>query len=224
VPRPRTPVRAVLAGALTGALTGVLAACAAAPAAPPVDDLRAAGPAPSAPLDATPAPACVPAPLERRAAAVLVVGLPGVTSADDPLARSVADLGVGGVFLSHTNVRTAAQVRSLADGLRARAARPLLVSTDEEGGRVAVTRALVGRAPSPRRLGRAVHARRGARHGLLRSGAASRRSASTSTSPRCSTSTPVRRAASSGTGPSAPTRSARRRTAWPSPAGSTTPG
>ena len=141
-------MRALLAGALTGAL----AACAAAPAAPPADDLRAARSVPSTTPDATPPPPCVPAPLEGRAAAVLVVGLPGVTSADDPLARSVADLGVGGVFLSHTNVRTAGQVRALADGLRARAARPLLVSTDEEGGRVAVTRALVGRAPSPRRL------------------------------------------------------------------------
>jgi beta-N-acetylhexosaminidase len=64
----------------------------------------------------------------------------------------VVDLGVGGVFLSHGSVQTAPQVRALADGLRARAGRPLLVSTDEEGGRVAVLRSLVGRAPSPRRL------------------------------------------------------------------------
>ena len=83
---------------------------------------------------------------------MLVVGLPGVTTADAPLATWVVDLGVGGVFLSHGNVQTAPQVRALADGLRARAGRPLLVSTDEEGGRVAVTRAVVGRAPSPRRL------------------------------------------------------------------------
>ena len=75
-----------------------------------------------------------------------MVGLPGVTAADAPLATSVVDLGVSGVFLAHDNVRTAAQVRALADGLRARASRPLLVSTDEEGGRVAVT-ALAGGDP-----------------------------------------------------------------------------
>ena len=69
-----------------------------------------------------------------------------------PLARSVVDLGVGGVFLSHENVRDAAQVRALADGLRARAGRPLLVSTDEESGRVAVTRA-GRRAPARPRAG-----------------------------------------------------------------------
>ena len=39
--------------------------------------------------------------------------------ADAPLATSVVDLGVGGVFLSHGNVQTAPQVRALADGLRA---------------------------------------------------------------------------------------------------------
>jgi beta-N-acetylhexosaminidase len=95
---------------------------------------------------------CEPAPLAERAAAVLVVGLPNVTTADDPLAVQVADLGVGGVFLSEPNVETAEQVRALTDGLRARVGRPLLVSTDEESGRVAVTREVVGAGPSPRRL------------------------------------------------------------------------
>jgi beta-N-acetylhexosaminidase len=141
--RPRTLVPVLLTGALAG--------CAGAPAAE-----RAAGPVAQEPAVTSTSPkakpACVPAPLERRAAAVLVVGLPEVTTAAAPLATSVVDLGVGGVFLSHGNVQTATQVRALADGLRARAGRPLLVSTDEEGGRVAVTRPLVGRAPSPRRL------------------------------------------------------------------------
>jgi beta-N-acetylhexosaminidase len=143
--RPRTLVPVLLAGALAG--------CAGAPAAERAARPAAQEPAvPSTSPTAAPTPACVPAPLERRAAAVLVVGLPEVTTAAAPLATSVVDLGVGGVFLSHGNVQTAAQVRALADGLRARAGRPLLVSTDEEGGRVAVTRPLVGRAPSPRRL------------------------------------------------------------------------
>jgi beta-N-acetylhexosaminidase len=85
---------------------------------------------------------------------VLVVGMPGVTSADEPLGRSLVDLGVGGLFLSEPNVESAEQVRALVSGLRTRAGRPLLVSTDEESGRVAVTREIVGAGPSPRRLAR----------------------------------------------------------------------
>ena len=100
------------------------------------------------------APACTPAPLEQRAAAVLVVGLPGVTSADEPLARSVIDLGVSGVFLSTENVRSTEQVRALVAGLRAESGRPLLVSTDEESGRVSAACVIVGDGPSPRRLAR----------------------------------------------------------------------
>ncbi|MEX2291217.1 MAG: glycoside hydrolase family 3 N-terminal domain-containing protein [Mycobacteriales bacterium] len=103
---------------------------------------------------ASPSPSCLPAPLERRAAAVLVVGIPGVTTPADALGRAVVDLGVGGLFLSEPNVETAQQVRVLVAGLRERAGRPLIVSTDEESGRVAVTRKIVGAGPSPRRLAR----------------------------------------------------------------------
>jgi beta-N-acetylhexosaminidase len=99
-------------------------------------------------------PSCIPAPLEQRAGAVIMVGLPGVTQADDPLARQVIDLGVSGVFLAAQNVRTPEQVRELTTGLRAQAGRPLLISTDEESGRVAATRAVVGAGRSPRRLAR----------------------------------------------------------------------
>jgi beta-N-acetylhexosaminidase len=111
-------------------------------------------PAPEGAATASPSPACTPAPLEQRAAAVLVVGIPGVTSADEPLGQSLVDLRVGGLFLSEPNVESAEQVRELVDGLRERAGRPLLVSTDEESGRVAVTRKIVGAGPSPRRLAR----------------------------------------------------------------------
>jgi len=108
---------------------------------------------PSARTEPTPpAPTCTPAPLEQRAGAVLIVGMPGVTSADDKLAREVIDVGVGGVFLAQGSIRTAKQVTALTAGLRARAGRPLLVSTDEESGRVATTRAVLGSGPSPRRL------------------------------------------------------------------------
>ena len=100
----------------------------------------------------TPTPTCRPAPLEQRAAATLVVGLPGVRAADHPLAQEVITLGVGGVFLSESNVAGADQVADLSAGLRSAAGRPLLVSTDEESGRVALMRDIVGEGPSPRRM------------------------------------------------------------------------
>lgn len=115
---------------------------------------EAAPPVPPSAPSASPSPSCTPAPLAERAAAVLVVGIPGVTTADDPLGQSVVDLGVGGLFLSEPNVESEAQLTALVSGLRARAGRPLLVSTDEESGRVAVTREIVGAGPSPRRLAR----------------------------------------------------------------------
>ena len=108
-------------------------------------------PGPTAPTP-SPSPSCTPAPLEQRAAATLVVGLPGVVRADEALAQEVVALGVGGVFLSESNVRGAQQVAALSAGLRAAAGRPLLVATDEESGRVALMRDVVGAGPSPRRL------------------------------------------------------------------------
>jgi beta-N-acetylhexosaminidase len=139
----RSPSRAAL---LLPALL-LSAACGATPSSAPGSRDQAA-PA------GTPSPSCTPAALEQRAAAVLVVGIPGVTTADEPLGQTVVDLGVGGLFLSEPNVESAAQVTALVSGLRARAGRPLLVSTDEESGRVAVTREIVGAGPSPRRLAR----------------------------------------------------------------------
>ncbi|MCU1591063.1 MAG: glycoside hydrolase family 3 domain protein [Frankiales bacterium] len=97
---------------------------------------------------------CVPAPLAARAGAVLMVGLPGVTAADDASAREAMAVGVSGVFLAASNVRTADQVRALVTGLRAESPRPLVVSTDAESGRVSVLRDVIGSGPSPRRLAR----------------------------------------------------------------------
>jgi beta-N-acetylhexosaminidase len=99
-------------------------------------------------------PACVPAPLTTRAGAVLMVGLPGVTTADDTTAKEVTGIGVSGIFLAASNVRTAAQVRDLVSGLRAQSARPLRIMTDAESGRVSVLRSVIGGGPSPRRLAR----------------------------------------------------------------------
>lgn len=121
-----------------------------APVATPAPDPVAAAPSPTPTPE--PTPTCTPAPLEQRAAATLVVGLPGVRTAADPLAQEVVGLGVGGVFLSESNVGTATQVAALSAGLRTAAGRPLLVSTDEESGRVALMRDVVGEGPSPRRM------------------------------------------------------------------------
>jgi beta-N-acetylhexosaminidase len=37
---------------------------------------------------------------------VLVVGIPGVTTAEEPLGQSLVDMGVGGLFLSEPNVES----------------------------------------------------------------------------------------------------------------------
>jgi beta-N-acetylhexosaminidase len=143
----RSPSRAAL---LLPALlsTTLLAACGTTPVATSERAQDAGSPAP------VPSVSCTPAPVEKRAAAVLVVGIPGVTTAQEPLGQSLVDMGVGGLFLSEPNVESAEQVTALVSGLRARAGRPLLMSTDEESGRVAVTREIVGAGPSPRRLAR----------------------------------------------------------------------
>ncbi|MPZ74852.1 MAG: glycoside hydrolase family 3 protein, partial [Nitriliruptorales bacterium] len=114
---------------------------------------EAAAPAAAARPGADPAAdECAPAGLRQRAAQVLVVGLPHVTSAIDPLAQEVLDLGVGGVFLSDSNVVDTLQVQSLTAGLQESSAIPLLVTSDEEAGRVSTFRALIGATSAPRTL------------------------------------------------------------------------
>jgi beta-N-acetylhexosaminidase len=84
-----------------------------------------------------------------------MVGLPGVMTADEETAKAVTEqVGVSGVFLAASNVRSADQIRELVTGLRARSPRPLRVMTDAESGRVSVLRAVIGGGPSPRRLAR----------------------------------------------------------------------
>lgn len=107
--------------------------------------VTAAGPVPAA-------PACTPATIEERAARVLLVGLPGVTTPTNPLVDEVLDVGVGGVLLTHANVADATQVKALTGALRARARHPLLVAADEEPGRVRTFAEIVGSVPSARRL------------------------------------------------------------------------
>ena len=105
-----------------------------------------------APKDA--GPACSPAPLPQRAGSVLVVGLPEVKSSSDPLVRELVDLGIGGVLLTGGNVVSRNQVTSLVRDLRERSRRPLIVSTDEETGRVSSFAQLFGSSRSARRLAR----------------------------------------------------------------------
>ena len=95
---------------------------------------------------------CTPGSLRRRAAQVLVVGIPDVTLASDPLIDEVAGLGVGGVFLNDGNVVDTAQVQTLTATLRQKSKLPLLITTDEESGRVSSFRALIGTTSSPRTL------------------------------------------------------------------------
>lgn len=95
---------------------------------------------------------CTPARLRRRAAQVLVVGLPHVTSMLDPLAQEVLDLGVGGVFFNDSNAADVLQVHALATGLQEGSAIPLLITTDEESGRVSTFRSLIGGRSAPRTL------------------------------------------------------------------------
>jgi beta-N-acetylhexosaminidase len=96
---------------------------------------------------------CTRASLEDRAALVLVVGLPGVTAADDPLVDRLAAVGVAGVMLRDENIVDEDQVTDLVDGLRQRLGPDLLVAVDDEGGRVSSMRALGQSVTSARRLG-----------------------------------------------------------------------
>lgn len=107
-------------------------------------------PGPGAPAET----ACTAAPIEARAAAVLVVGIDDATTADAPLPAEVTGLGVGGVIIRAGNVVDGDQLRALIDGLRERSPRGLLVTADEEGGRVSRLRAVLGRSESARALGR----------------------------------------------------------------------
>ncbi len=81
-----------------------------------------------------------------------MVGLPEITTADHPLVDELAEVGVGGVFLAGYNIVDLPQVQALVAGLREKIDGPLVVSTDEESGRVSLARPIVGWGPSPRQL------------------------------------------------------------------------
>lgn len=95
---------------------------------------------------------CTPSSLEERAAQLLVVGMPGVVTGEEPLAQELIELGVGGVLLQKPSVDSPEQVRALIETLHTRAEIPILVSADEEPGRVSTFRSLIGGSPSARSL------------------------------------------------------------------------
>jgi beta-N-acetylhexosaminidase len=97
---------------------------------------------------------CSRASLEDRAGLVLVVGLPGVTEADDPLVDRLVVAGVGGVMLRDENILDEEQATELVAGLRARLGEHLLVAIDDEGGRVTSMRMLDQPIRSARTLAR----------------------------------------------------------------------
>src|SRR5574341_1716968 len=80
--------------------------------------------------------------LDRDAAALLCVGFHGTTPSLEVL--ELVRRGVSGVILFSRNVESAEQVAELSAALKRAAGRPLLVSVDQEGGRVARLRSAQG--------------------------------------------------------------------------------
>ncbi|HET7719170.1 MAG TPA: glycoside hydrolase family 3 N-terminal domain-containing protein [Acidimicrobiales bacterium] len=98
-------------------------------------------------------PACVPkATLRERAARVLIMGMPDVKDASHPLPVELMQLGVGGVLITGGNVDTRAQITKLTGDLKRAARNGLVVSTDEEPGRVTSFGHIIGLTSSARRL------------------------------------------------------------------------
>jgi beta-N-acetylhexosaminidase len=92
--------------------------------------------------------------LDRQCASLVTVGFDG--HAPSAEVRALLARGVGGVILFARNVASAVQVAELTGALKGEAGRPLLVSVDQEGGRVMRLRGRHGftELPSMRALGR----------------------------------------------------------------------
>ena len=116
---------------------------------PSFGDEQVAAPA----VTTTTEPPCQPqASLRERAARVLIVGMPDVTEATNPLAVELMQLGVGGVLITGGNVETRAQATKFIADLKRAARQPFIVSTDEEPGRVTSFGHIIGYTSSARRL------------------------------------------------------------------------
>jgi beta-N-acetylhexosaminidase len=105
------------------------------------------------PTTTTTEPACVPkATLRERAARVLIMGMPDVKDASQALPVELMQLGVGGVLITGGNVDSRAQITKLTGDLKRAARNGLVVSTDEEPGRVTSFGHIIGLTSSARRL------------------------------------------------------------------------
>lgn len=122
------------------------------PAEPGAQAPSQPSPAPVASSAPVTSPACVPGDLAARAGQVLVVGLPNVTDPADPLVAELADLRVGGVLLTKTNVASRDQVATLVAALKGTQSLTPVVTIDEEPGRVSSIGDLTGRTSSARTL------------------------------------------------------------------------
>jgi beta-N-acetylhexosaminidase len=149
--------RAFVRAAALGAGGLVLAACAPGPTPSAATSQPPPSQEPSSQATATPpagsptpapstGPSAIALPLRQRIARLLVVGFRGMdVAAKDPIARAIADDGLGGVILfdrdqdtgGARNVKARAQVTALVGKLRALApSRELIVAIDQEGGLV----------------------------------------------------------------------------------------
>ncbi len=66
--------------------------------------------------------------------------------------KTVLDIGVGGIFLNPGNVVSESQLMRLVRGIRAQAGRPIVITVDEEPGRVSSLGDILGPSPSARRM------------------------------------------------------------------------
>ncbi|MEO8273711.1 MAG: glycoside hydrolase family 3 N-terminal domain-containing protein [Chloroflexota bacterium] len=152
--RPGTSMtrRAFVRAAALGAGGLALAACVPPPASPSLAP-ASQGPAPTASPTApaatsSPSPTSAPSapllPLRQRIARLLIVGFRGLeVAAKDPIARAIAEDGLGGVILfdrdqttgGARNVKSKTQLTTLVAALRGLALpRELIVAIDQEGG------------------------------------------------------------------------------------------
>jgi beta-N-acetylhexosaminidase len=139
--------RRFLAGGLATVLGAVLAACAAAIESASSVHSPGATPSPTLPPPSpTPPPSPVGPSLRERIAQMLLVGFRGSTLDEaEPIARDIAERGLGGILLFSVdqqtggvrNVLSPPQVTDLVSGLAALASTPLMIAIDQEGGLVA---------------------------------------------------------------------------------------
>lgn len=150
--------RTLLRGLAAGSVAVGLAACGAPPSAPPRSPASPSAPPTPSPTPEptpsptpeptlapeTPAPTSDPATLRRKIGRLLVVGFRGLSVGPDDLIVQALQGGLGGVILfdrdggsSARNIRSPEQLASLVASLREAASGNLIVSIDQEGGRVA---------------------------------------------------------------------------------------